>query len=309
MVPIPVKIGEQSCRVGDALTYHGELVASLHGQDRVHTYGSFHIAGLATVWACAPRVACGPESETALSMSVLSEIKVLYHMALSPIRGATHAERLESFYGGQAKAYDGFRGHLLKGRKELWEQIPVQDGAVWVDMGGGTGSNLERIGPAISTLSKVYVVDLCPSLLDVARGRAQANGWTNVEAVESDVTAFTPSEGAADVVTFSYSLTMIPNWFAAIDRAREILRPGGLIGVVDFHVSQKYPAPGHDRHSWFTRTFWPAWLSMDNVHPSPDHIPYLFERFSPVHFSEHRNRLRYLPMARAPYFLFVGRSP
>ena len=240
-------------------------------------------------------------------MSVLSEIKVLYHMALSPIRGATHAERLESFYGGQAKAYDGFREHLLKGRKELWQQLPVQDGAVWVDMGGGTGSNLERIGPAMSKLAKVYVVDLCPSLLDVARDRAQANGWTNVEAVESDVTTFIPSEGAADVVTFSYSLTMIPNWFAAIDQAREILRPGGLIAVVDFHVSRKYPASGHDRHSWFTRTFWPAWFSMDNVHPSPDHIPYLFERFSPVHFSEYRNRLRYLPMARAPYYVFVGR--
>ncbi len=241
-------------------------------------------------------------------MSVLSELRVLYHMALSPIRGETHAQRLENFYGGQARDYDGFREHLLQGRKELWERLPVDDGAVWIDMGGGTGKNLERIGPDIRRLSKVYVVDLCPSLLGVARERARANGWSNVNAIEADVTTFAPAEGAADVITFSYSLTMIPNWFAAIDRASALLRPGGVIGVVDFYVSRKYPAPGHARHSWATRNFWPAWFSTDNVHPSPDHVPYLFERFQAEHFSEHRARLRYLPLTRVPYYSFVGRK-
>lgn len=34
------------CRVGDVLSYHPELAISLHAQDRVHTYGSFHVADL-----------------------------------------------------------------------------------------------------------------------------------------------------------------------------------------------------------------------------------------------------------------------
>ena len=51
----------------------------------------------------------------------------------------------------------------------------------------------------------------------------------------ADATRFRPPEGAADVVTFSYSLTMIPDWFAALENAAAMLKPGGTIGVVDFY--------------------------------------------------------------------------
>jgi len=42
-------------------------------------------------------------------MGFFSDLKVLYHLALKPVRGKSHAERMESFYGGQAEAYDDFR--------------------------------------------------------------------------------------------------------------------------------------------------------------------------------------------------------
>ena len=65
-----------------------------------------------------------------------------------------------------------------------------------------------------------------------------------------------------DVVTFSYSLTMIPNWFQALERAYAALKPGGMIGVVDFYISRKWPAPGMRRHSEL-----PAVLLADVVRP------------------------------------------
>ncbi len=46
--PIPVKVGGRQCKVGDLLTYNKDLAAELHARDRVHTYGSFYIADLAT---------------------------------------------------------------------------------------------------------------------------------------------------------------------------------------------------------------------------------------------------------------------
>lgn len=200
-------------------------------------------------------------------MGFLSDLKVLYHLALKPVRGKDHASRMESFYGGQAEAYDDFRKRLLKGRQELISEliVPRKD-AVWVDIGGGTGSNLEFCSDQIGDLKQVFVVDLSPSLLEVAAKRFSDRNWTNVEAVEADATVFRPADGA-DIVTFSYSLTMIPDWFAAIENALEMLKPGGAIGVVDFYVSRKYPPDGLRRHSWFTRTFWPTWFANDNVFP------------------------------------------
>jgi len=238
-------------------------------------------------------------------MPLATDLKLLYKIALAPIRGSSHAERLESFYRDQADHYDRSRAGLLKGRHDLMEMLPVPDGGVWVEMGGGTGANLEHLGERRSRLSKVYLVDLSASLLDVAQRRKETLGWSNVELVRADATTFTPPAGPVDVVVFSYSLTMIPDWFAALDRAWDLLRPGGVIGVVDFHVSRKHPLPGRVRHSWLTRTFWPAWFARDNVFPSADHIEYLHHRFEPVHFSEPGGGIQNLPV-RIPFYQFVG---
>jgi S-adenosylmethionine-diacylgycerolhomoserine-N-methlytransferase len=102
---------------------------------------------------------------------------------------------------------------------------------------------------------------------------------------------------------------MIPDWFAALDHAWLLLRPGGVVGIVDFYVSRKYPPAPCQRHAWFTRTFWPLWFGFDNVFPSPDHVPYLHHRFDVQTFSEHTAPMPYAPGVRTPYYLFIGQKP
>jgi S-adenosylmethionine-diacylgycerolhomoserine-N-methlytransferase len=240
-------------------------------------------------------------------MSLLSDLRVLWHLLLSPIRGTSHAERLNSFYAGQAADYDAFRARLLKGRGELLQSLPAPTGGVWVDMGGGTGANLEA-APWLSSCRRVVVADLCQPLLDVCRERVQHRGWSQVEPVLADVTTYDPGE-PVDLVTFSYSLTMIPDWFRAVERARAMLAPGGVIGIVDFYVSRKYVPANRVRHGWFTRSLIPVWFATDNVHPSRDHLPYLESRFETVRLDEDRAAIPYVPLLKAPYYRFVGRKP
>ena len=123
-----------------------------------------------------------------------SDLRVLYHLALKPVRGNEHKNRLESFHAGQAGSYDDFRRRLLPGRRELYSGLPVPPGGIWVDLGGGTGAGLEWIGPSADALGRVFVVDLSPSLLSRARRRIAANRWANVEAVEADAAAFAPPQ-------------------------------------------------------------------------------------------------------------------
>lgn len=241
-------------------------------------------------------------------MGFFSDLKILYHLTLRPVRGHDHAARMENFYAGQAEAYDDFRKRLLKGRQELYGSIPIPEGGTWIDMGGGTGANLEFFGDSLGRLGKVYLLDLSHSLLEVAKKRIERRGWTNVETIEADATTFRPPTGPVDVVTFSYSLTMIPDWFAAVENALAILKPGGILGVVDFYVSRKFPSGELKRHRWFTRTFWPAWFAMDNVFPSPDHVPFLHRHFEPLKFQEQAAKVPYVPLIRMPYYLFVGRK-
>ena len=240
-------------------------------------------------------------------MTLLKDLKVLYHLAIKPIRGDDHAARMENFYSGQADAYDDFRKRLLLGREDVYAKLgsDCQD-KVWVDFGGGTGANLEFIGEPIRQAKKVYVVDLASSLLKIVEQRSEKHNWTNVQAITADATKWDVPEGSADIVTFSYSLTMIPDWFAAIENAKRILKPGGKIGVIDFYVSRKHPEESTRKHGWSTRSFWPVWFSNDNVFPSPDHLPFLRRHFQTEWLQELTNRMPYMPMTTVPYYQFIG---
>ena len=237
-------------------------------------------------------------------MSLGSDLRVLYNLAFTRVRGATHGERLESFYRAQAGDYDAFRRRLLHGREEMTAALEIPEAGQMLDVGGGTGYNAELLGDRLARLQRLSIVDLCPSLLAAADERIRR---ANVRTVLADATAYEPDDGPVDVVTFSYSLTMIPGWFQALERAYAALKPGGLIGVVDFYISRKWPAPGMKRHSNFQRFFWPTWFGHDNVFLSPDHLPWLQSRFQTVKLEERLGKVPYLPL-KAPYYIFLGRK-
>lgn len=240
-------------------------------------------------------------------MGFAQDLRTLYHLTLAPVRGATHQARLEGFYSRQASNYDSFRERLLPGRHQIYSRLNIPKGGVWVEMGGGTGSNLEILGDQIHELKKIYIVDLSASLLKIADERIKKKNWTNVETVLGDVTTFRP-EFPADLVCFSYSLTMIPDWFKAIDHAFEILSEGGTLAVVDFFTQRKFQSvKNQTSYSWWNRTFWPIWFGMDNVNLSADHLPYLQNKFEEVHCVEDRAKVPYLSvLGRVPYYQFVG---
>lgn len=248
--------------------------------------------------------------------SLVSDARVLLNLAIAPFRhaGASHKERLEAFYQSQAGDYDAFRKRLLQGREELMVDCAARmsgKGGVWVDMGGGTGANLEMMGDEhVMSFAKVYIVDLCGPLLEVARKRCEERGWHNVEVVEADATQWVPDEGygQVDLVTFSYSLTMIPDWYAAMEHAAAMLHPEGVLGVADFYVARKHPPPEMAANTWLQRTFWPAWFAMDDVRLSPDHLPYLQRKFQQLQLDESAAAVPYIGalLPKVPVYRFLG---
>lgn len=180
--------------------------------------------------------------------------------------------------------------------------------ATLVDLGGGTGANLEALGGRLADLRQAVLVDLCPSLLARAQDRITRNGWTNVRTQLADVTTLELPEAPVDAITFSYSLTMIPDWFRALERALLLLKPGGQIGVVDFYVPRKWAADGMRRQSALGRWFWRSWFATDNVFLSPDHLPWLQTHFETRKLVEGRGKVPYLLGLKAPYYIFVGQK-
>ncbi|CAO1600314.1 hypothetical protein XANCAGTX0491_004007 [Xanthoria calcicola] len=257
---------------------------------------------------------------------------------------------LESFYKVQANVYDETRKRLLCGREDMLAlaaaqlNFQAQQGLfrhskpVWVDIGGGTGYNIEAMHAFLDVpgfFSAVFLVDLSPSLCAVARRRFQRLGW-DVKVVCEDARTFRledhleklddakpaarelpeyASAGInwvykADLITMSYSLSMIPDYYTVIDSIVRLLAPTGLIGVVDFYVQsivetagRNYVGGSLNRHvNWLGRVFWRAWFDCDRVNLEGARRDYLEYRFGTKKIMDQRNYL----LGGIPYYVFLG---
>jgi S-adenosylmethionine-diacylgycerolhomoserine-N-methlytransferase len=146
----------------------------------------------------------------------------------------SHRDLMNNYYNLQTPIYDFTRWMFLFGRAQIIRDLRLQPGEVVVDVGCGTGQNLRLIRDAVGEKGEVIGVDCSASMLRKARERVRNAGWKNVRVVDDEYGWNTVTRGEADAVLFSYSLSMIPSWQAALNCAREELKWNGRLGIVDF---------------------------------------------------------------------------
>jgi len=241
-----------------------------------------------------------------------SDLIVFYNLWFKPIkRSKSHQERLESFYKDQAEHYDSFRERFLHGRREMLQvasaHLNIKENIVWADLGGGTGENVLKMFEWIpkEMFAKIYVVDLCPSLCNQAIEKMKRLGLDDlVEVVCEDACKFAPPCNI-DLITFSYSLSMIPPFHKVIDHAYKILDQDGIIAVVDFVVSSKYDQC-YRQMSWARRMFWRSIFDIDGIDIGPERRAYLDNKFYPIYEQNNEGSIPYIPYLRPPYYVWIG---
>ncbi|CAI5756853.1 unnamed protein product [Candida verbasci] len=240
-------------------------------------------------------------------------------------KNSSQQDSLEAFYKNQVHIYDTTREVLLKGRKESLKlaisHLQKKKDLIWIDIGGGTGSNIEFMNE-ISSISKnfkaVYLVDLSPSLCEVAKKRFELNQWANVHVLVADACDFQIDYKYADLITFSYSLSMIPTFNAAIDNAVSKLDKQGIIATVDFGIQSNDTSMGRintlgglvNRNiPWILRNFWRIWFETDKVFLDSSRRNYLEYKFGTIKSINAYNKT----LGKIPYYIWIGcdksRSP
>ncbi|KAK7035925.1 S-adenosyl-L-methionine-dependent methyltransferase [Favolaschia claudopus] len=285
-----------------------------------------------SVWTTTALIVC------VASYRLWPQLKFVYHCFLRPTEaeGGDPKTRLDQFYEGQADIYDATRGRLLRGRntmvalsashlKVLRQRAPNKR-FVWVDIGGGTGRNIEMMDKhfPIENFDAIYLVDLCEPLLEVARRRIAQRGWKNVTVLCQDACTFwlpewpagTDPRGSVDFVTMSYSITMINRFYTVLDRVDYILNPTtGLIGIADFYTAgpqdsliDKTIGGIGKECGWMFKWAWHIFFEFDHLYLGSTQRTYLEHRFGTIKSYNGRNHFIIPYLIQIPYFTWLGRA-
>jgi len=174
---------------------------------------------------------------------------------------------MDRMYRHQRHVYDLTRKFYLFGRDRLIRQLAPPHGAHICEIGCGTARNLIALArryPAI----RLYGIDASAEMLKTADAAiARAGLDTRIETRRCLADQLDPTRSFAlaekfDGVICSYSLSMIPGWRDALDRAVAVLKPGGRLDIVDFWNAASLPG-------WVRRPL-RAWLALFDVTPRPE---------------------------------------
>jgi demethylmenaquinone methyltransferase/2-methoxy-6-polyprenyl-1,4-benzoquinol methylase len=146
--------------------------------------------------------------------------------------------------------------------------LGLRRGDTVVDVACGTGQNFPLIEEAIGPEGRIIGVDLTDAMLDRARQRVGAHGWSNVTLVQGDATEFEfPPE--ADAILSTYALTQVPGCGDVVAHGAAALSEGGRWVVLDLKIPDRAPRwlsqlgiatvrPFAGIEEWFARRPWEA---------------------------------------------------
>jgi S-adenosylmethionine-diacylgycerolhomoserine-N-methlytransferase len=176
-----------------------------------------------------------------------------------------HAGLMDRVYRQQRHIYDLTRRYYLLGRDRMIAGLAVPPGARVLEVGCGTGRNL--VAAARSFPQGVfYGMDISSEMLASARVAASRAGLARLAFAQGDATDFDPSRAFGQTgferIFMSYTLSMIPDWRAALNCALTNLVPGGELHIVDFGQQERLPR-------WFKALLF-KWLAAFHVSPRAD---------------------------------------
>ncbi len=177
-----------------------------------------------------------------------------------------HAEKMDAVYRTQRHFYDLTRKYYLLGRDRLIRRLAVPTGGSVLEIGCGTGRNLIAAARRYPD-ARLYGLDISEAMLEQARANiARAGLQDRITLAQADACDFDVAAlfgvATVDRAFMSYTLSMIPDWRAALSAGLGAIAEEGQLHVVDFGQQAELPSA--------FRTMLLKWLALFHVDPRAD---------------------------------------
>jgi ubiquinone/menaquinone biosynthesis C-methylase UbiE len=153
-----------------------------------------------------------------------------------PIRSRSLAK-----YRQRAAGYDATCGPTWPIRERAIAALQLQPGQRVLDVGCGTGLSLPLLRASVGATGMIYGVDQSPEMLDFARRRAAAQGWSNVQLLQTAAQNLHLPE-PVDALLFHYTHDVLRSP-AALSRILACVRPQARVAIAGIKYFPAWLAP------------------------------------------------------------------
>ena len=133
---------------------------------------------------------------------------------------------------------------------KLFKRLSVEKGSTFVDLGCGPGEYAIEAALHIGEEGKVYGLDLWEDGLVALAKEAESRGLSQIKILTADICAVLPLQNQSVdicfVATVLHDLVREGCVDTALEEAHRILRPNGLLAIVEFKKFDGHPGPPID---------------------------------------------------------------
>ncbi len=175
------------------------------------------------------------------------------HFGFTQVPEAEKAQRVASVFDSVASRYDLMNDVLSGGLHRAWKAFAVNQAAVRpgmriLDVAGGTGDMTRAFARRVGPGGGVVLTDINGAMLTEGRDRLLDEGIV-AEAVRCDAEQLPFADRRFDRVIVAFGLRNMTHKDRALAEMRRVLKPGGMLLVLEFSRVWAPLAPIYDAYS------------------------------------------------------------
>lgn len=153
-----------------------------------------------------------------------------------------------SYYDKFSKVYDWLspKWYYHNARNYAIQQLQLKQGQTVLNLPCGTGQNFEYFQKYLNETGQIIGIDLSDGMLEKAKKKKTANDWQNIQIYKGNATNITKVwlkkntlvQTKIDAILCDLGLSGFPEWETIIDNMLELLKPDGLLVIMDWYIPE-----------------------------------------------------------------------